>query len=915
VSAVLPSGVVTFLFTDIEGSSKLWERQPGLMRDALADHDRLLRQAIDANNGAVFKTVGDAFCCAFADPKDAVCAAVDAQRALGEREWPAEIGAIRVRAAIHSGSAVSRDGDYFGPTLNRTARLMSIACGGQILVSSATAALLRDVLDGDIFLRDLGTHRLKDLSRPETTYQVVAPELRTEFPALSSLDSRPNNLPSQPSSFVGRVSEIEELGALTSKHRLVTITGAGGMGKTRLALQVAATVLDAFPDGTWFVDLSTIRDPSLVEHTIAKALDVREVQQEPMETTLVNFLRQKHLLLVIDNAEHLLSEVAAVVADVIARCPNVSILTTSRESLHITGEHVYRLDPMLGAPDGAGVDELRAHDATRLFVERAREVAPKLALTGEDATAVASLCKRLEGIPLAIELAAARADVLSLAQLDRHVAHNMATLAARDSKNDRHQTLLATIDWSYRLLNEEERRLFDSLSVFSDGFTFEACEAIAPTASLSSPVLDVLQSLVDKSLVISTIAGGAARYAMLEAIHEFSDARRRQDASYQALPHVHFEFYTNLANEQARAGDAPAKSAWVDAISADLSNCRSALQWSLDAREEKAAELVCGLAVFWQSVGQLTEGRRWLDLYLQRADRDAIGYPRALYFAAFFAASRDDHATALRLTSRLLRLARKNGDALMEGEALHVRAVIEQRRGKSEKSIELFEEALALFRKARHKRNELAALLNLSNVLMVSSGLSRSAGFLKRAQRLAPQVGDDGLTGITLGLRASLALQTDRLDEAERLFREALALQQAAASARRIEDLNSLAEVRAKMGATADARALLAESLALSLPLDEHHNIIRSMEIAAYVSSLERDYGEAARLQATAQALRRKYAYYTQPLLEAKALETGVRQHIGAAFDRMLKDDSFAASWRTLAESLLCATPAPPHTS
>lgn len=914
MSGVLPAGVVTFLFTDIEGSSKLWERQPTLMREALAVHDQILADAVAQSNGSVFKTVGDAFCCAFADPKDAVFAAIGAQRTLQSREWPPGIGEIRVRAGVHSGSAVQRDGDYFGPTLNRTARLMAIAYGGQILVSSATAALLRDVLGDGVVLRDLGTHRLKDLSQPEPTFQVVAPGLRTEFPALNTIDSRPNNLPSQISSFVGRENELAELKSLLSAQRLVTIAGPGGMGKTRVALQLAASVLEGYPDGAWFIDLSALKDGSLVSYAIAGALCIREVPQEPIGTTLVSALREKTALLVIDNAEHLLSAVSEVVSELTARCPGVSLLVTSREPLHVAGEHVYRLEPMSGAPDGVDPALLTEHDATRLFVERAREVAPKLSLGPEDTRAVVSLCRRVDGIPLAIELAAARVGLLSIRQLDRRLADGLAALAPRGTEDSRHRTLEATIDWSYRLLTDDEKRLFDCLGIFSDGFTLEACEAIAPAASLSSPLLDVLQSLIDKSLVTASTSGDTARYAMLEAIHEFSDNQRRQSEAFGELQQLHFAFYAQLVKRHTEAGSAAARNAWIESVSADLSNCRAALEWSLEANDARAGELLCGLAVFWQSVGQLTEGRKWLDLYVARAEAAEAAYPRVLRFAAFFAASRDDHQEALRLTSELLHLAQDRDDALLQGEALHTQAVVEQRRGNAERSIFLFESALALFRKADNRRNALVALLNLSNILMVSSSLERSAAFLDEAEGLARNVGDDELTGLALGLRASLALQLGRLEEAERLFGRALAVQRACRSARRIEDLNSLAEVRAKQGALSDARALVAESLALSLPLDEHHNIIRSIEIAAYVSSLERSYDEAARLLAVARALRGRYAYRTQPLLEMAELEADLTAHFGSALAHIMEDGA-AQPWRTIAESLLPSTSAPQHIS
>ncbi len=898
-----PSGVVTFLFTDIEGSTKLWERCPDVMRDALSDHDRILRDAVTANEGVVFKAVGDAFCCAFAVPEKAVRASIDAQRSLQGRQWPGDLGGLRVRAGIHSGGAVQRDDDYFGPTLNRTARLMSIAHGEQILVSAATEALLRDVLTADVSLRDLGTHRLKDLSRPENAYQVVAPGIRTEFPALNTLDSRPNNLPSQASSFVGRETELAELCELVRERRVVTITGPGGMGKTRTSLQVAAALLDEYPDGAWFVDLSGLKDASLVAQSIGAALGIGELPNATMRATLLEELREKRLLLVIDNAEHLIAEVTAVVGDLVARCPGMSLLVTSREPLHVAGEQVYRLAPMSSAPDDAELAALAEHDATRLFLERARETAPKLSPSAADVTAIVSLCRRLEGIPLAIELAAARVGLLSVQQLDQRLAEGLAVLAARGAAGDRHRTLEATIDWSYQLLDDEEKRLFECVSIFSDGFTLEACEAIAPAASLSAPALDVLQSLVDKSLVTAA-TNGHTRFTMLEAIHEYAGSHRKSRGAYTPLPASHFTFYLALANQYQDGGDAAARSEWIEAVSVDISNCRSALEWSLGAKDGRAGELLCGLAVFWQSTGRLTEGRAWLDLYLRRRRSGDALYPRVLRFAAFFAASRDDHDAALRLTSRLLRLARRRGDALMEGEALHTKAAIEQRRGNAAKALSLFSKALELFERSQSDRSALVAILNITNALMASDDFSRCRPLLERAARLAVRVADDELTAVLLGLRGSLALQEADLDVAAQQISEALSLQKAAGSSRRIEDLNSLAEVRAKQGRLDDARGLVAESLSLSLPLDEHNNVIRSFEVSAYIAGRDGRDEDALTLLSMARALRQNHAYYTQTFFGMEDLEAALRARLGDGYRLIPKEDALPR-WRAVAQSLL----------
>ena len=397
----LPTGVVTFLFTDIESSSRLWERAPDEMREALAQHDALCRETIATSGGVVFKTVGDAVYAAFERPNDALEAAIAIQRAMRSHAWPSTIGELRVRMAIHTGDCSQRDGDYFGTTLNRVARLSSLGYGEQILVSSATAALLRDALGERVALRELGLHRLKDLAQPELAYQVVTEGLRSDFPALASIDSRPNNLPSQISSFVGREREVQEVSATLRESRLVTIVGPGGIGKTRLALQVAADVLgDQYPGGAWFVDLTTVRSPDPIVNAVASVLNVRESPSEPVEQTLLAHLHERRALLVLDNAEHLLADVAIFAKLVLATCPSVVVLVTSLEPLHVAGEHIYRLGALADAPS--------------LFLERAHAVAPALAFDEAELGEVVQLCNRLDGSPLAIELAAARLSSMPL---------------------------------------------------------------------------------------------------------------------------------------------------------------------------------------------------------------------------------------------------------------------------------------------------------------------------------------------------------------------------------------------------------------------------------------------------------------------------------------------------------------------
>ncbi len=466
----LPTGTLTFLFTDIEGSTRLWENHPDTMRVALERHDSLLHKIIVENNGVVFKVIGDAFCAVFTLASDALKACLDAQLAIQAEAWATPIP-IKVRMGLNTGAVEQRDNDYFGAPLNRVARLLSLGHGGQVLLSNVTQELVRDSLPEGSALREMGAHRMKDLARAEQVFQLLHPALPSEFAPLKSLDNPeyPNNLPQQTTSFIGREKELREVNELLSTTRVLTLTGFGGCGKSRLSLQIAAEVLENYKDGVWFIELAPVTDSSIVTHAIAAVLNIREEPGRPLLQTILAYLKTKSLLLVIDNCEHLIAESARVIAALVQSCQNVRALASSREALGVPGELLYRMPPLSrpNPQDRVSLEALTQFEAVRLFIDRAVFHQSAFAVTNENAPALAELCYRLDGIPLAIELAAARIRAMSVEEINNRLDNlfRLLTGGVRTAL-PRQQTLRALIDWSYDLLNEQERLMWQRLYLF-----------------------------------------------------------------------------------------------------------------------------------------------------------------------------------------------------------------------------------------------------------------------------------------------------------------------------------------------------------------------------------------------------------------------------------------------------------------
>jgi predicted ATPase/class 3 adenylate cyclase len=884
----LPTGIVTFLFTDIEGSTRLWETNAAAMRDALASHDAILRGAIEAAGGVVFKTVGDAFCAAFQRPADALNAALDAQRRLVAHEWRDPIARLRVRMGIHTGSAVEIGGDYFGPTVNRVARFMSIGHGEQILVSGTTAPLLRDVLPQGVTLREAGTHRLKDLDRPEPAYQVVAPDLRADFPPLTSLDARPNNLPFQISSFVGRERELADVREMVAARRLVTIVGPGGIGKTRLALQAAGELIDRHADGVWLVQLSQVRTADLVPQATAEVLQVRESPQEPIAETIARALARSEALLVLDCAEHLVSGTAGFVKMLLSRCASLRILVTSREPLHLTGETVVRV---------AALDT-----AVQLFLDRAREVVPDLVVDGAALATVEEICERLEGIPLVIELAAARMATLSLAQLHARLSQQLSVLVSRDpTKEERHRTLRATVAWSYELLGADEAAVFRALGVFGGTFDVAAVAAVAERSEEDS--LECIDGLVEKSLVSLAMGTDGARYVLSDAVYEFLAEVLTADGSLPDLSLRHFQHYEAFAGTMLGGTAARDVAAWVEAIGAEITNLRAALAWGSAQLPERAATLATALSRYWKMRGHISEGRTWFRRILANGSIPGPARAALIRRAATFATLQDDYDEARALSGECRALYEALADPGGVGEALHNLAVIEQRQGNLEDAAAQYAAALAKFREVGHRDGEFVALMNLALLAFGRDDLRGAERCIGEAEGAVAGTADPDQRATLSGFRGELALRRGDLDAAERFYRGALALKASIGNTYDVADAqNSLAVVYIRQNRVAEALDAARETMRIGLDLDAVSLIIYGFEAFSEIALYEGRHEDAARCFGRADELRRANSY--RPTARKIAdIERSLRAALRDRFDAVVTDRR-DGDWKAFAARL-----------
>ena len=826
VASLRPPSVVTFLFTDIEDSTRLWEQEPERMRPALACHDALARTAVECHRGTVVKTTGDGLYAAFDQPLDAIGATLQLQQALTDSEATNGI-ALRVRCGLHLGVVERRDNDYFGNAVNRTARIMGVAHGGQVIVSQAVVDRVADRLPPQVALRDLGAVRLKGVARPERVYQVIHPRLRQDFPALRSLEATPNNLPQQITSFVGRERALAEVRQLLGRTRLLTLVGVGGLGKTRLSLQLGAEVLDDYADGVWFVELGPLADAQLVAQAVASVLGVKEEAGRPVHEALVKHVHDRQLLLILDNCEHLARASAELAKELLQSGPQVKVLASSRESLHVVGEMTYPLST-LAVPDPKKylpIAELKHYEAVRLFSDRAVAAQLVFQVTDQNATAIADICHRLDGIPLAIELAAARVRAVSVETIAARLSDRFRLLTGGDATTlPRQQTLRACIDWSYELLSKPERELLRRLTVFA-GWTLDAAEAVGAGGEIEqSDVLDLLTHLVEKSLVQFDV--GHARYWLLETVRQYAREKLDESDGADSVLERHRNYFLALAEQgaTAEATDANLKH-WTPLLQLESDNMRAALKWSVDnSTEEHEALRLCGaLRNFWWRSGRTREGRNWCEKALASASDAKPSKPLlgALITLGMTQRVLGEQTKAISSFEKALNISREVCAPSQEGLILRHLATTNATLGRIEAAESMYEQSIAIHRAHGEPSREAVSQTCLATLYINEGKFAAAEAPLDRAIALSRELGDVELEAYNVSQRGLVAQYQDNYNDAKTHHEKALVIaRHYGLKILELEQLRHLGEIATESGEFEDARVLLRESLVLSRDQD-----------------------------------------------------------------------------------------------
>jgi predicted ATPase/class 3 adenylate cyclase len=872
----LRAGTVTLLFTDIEGSTGLLQQLGDGYSVLLADHHRMVRERFREQGGTEVDAAGDGLFYSFPSARAALEAAVAAQRALIAHRWP-EGREVRVRMGIHTGEPVTGEVGFTGIDIHRAARICGASHGGQILVSNTTRGLVGTDLPGGFALADLGEHSLKDITAPERLFQVVAPELPREFPALRTVDARPNNLPRHITTFIGRHEVMADAKRLLASTPLVTLTGPGGIGKTRLALELAEEVLDEYDDGVWLVELGSLTDPAFVVQAVASVLGVVEQPGRSLLSTIVDHSRMRNLLVVLDNCEHVPDACAEAVNALMRGCPRVRIIATSREALAVPGEALFPL-PSLSLPgeyDLVSAAEVARFESVRLFLERATALLPSFTITPQNASAIAQICRRLDGVPLALELAAARVRAMSADEIAVRLDDRFRLLTGSSRITvPRHQTLRATVDWSYDLLDDRERATFRRVSAFAGGWSLEAAESVCSAPPVDrDEVADLLYRLVDKSLVVADPTESEGRYRLLETVRQYSRDHLLESGEGPEVLRRHRDWFLGLAEQAApEFFRGPESVGWLERLAREHDNLRAALQWSEDEPNENRAGLRLAAALwrFWEIRGDLVEGRGWLERLLSATQQDTSkAGADASTGAGILAFMQGDYAAASAFHEQSLALHRRLGDRNGIAFAANNLANAAVLQGDYVRARSLYQQSLLISREMGEPRAVAFGLMNMADVVAREGDAERARALFEESLATFQEYQDRWGEAFALDTYGVIVRRQADYETSRALHEKALAISRELNDERGVaRALVHLAEVASGKGESAPAKEYCLQSLAIRSGLRDLPGMAATLEGLAWIV-MDDDPLSAARLLGSAAALREKIRALVPPAARA----------------------------------------------